>query len=91
MVFPIQPLIQTQLRRKGAAKQNAMLHSSGLFGTILVVLWLLLAAAMIISPTNVFRLLGRRLPLSVGVVLTFRVLGFVNALGCAYLLFARRG
>jgi hypothetical protein len=63
-----------------------MFHSSDLFGTILVVLWLLVAAAMIISPTKVFWVLGRRLPLSTGVVLTFRGLGLVNALGCAYLL-----
>lgn len=67
-----------------------MLHSSDLFGTILVVFWLLVAAAVIMSPTKVFWVLGRRSPLSAGVVLTFRGLGLVNALGCVYLL-VRRG
>ena len=68
-----------------------MLHASGLFGMVLVISWLLVAVAMVISPTKVFRMLGRRLPLSVGVILTFRVLGCINAVGCAYLLFARHG
>jgi len=48
-----------------------MFHSSDLFGTILVVLWLLVAAVMILSPTKVFWVLGRKLPFSAGVVLAF--------------------
>ena len=66
-----------------------MLHSLDAFGTMLVVLWTLLAVAMVASPSRIFWLLGRRSPVRREVVITFRVLGFINVLGCLYLLFVR--
>jgi hypothetical protein len=77
--------------QESGCEKKPMLQPFGLPGTILTAMWLLLSFAMTISPTKVFWLLGRRLPLSNRVILTFRVLGVVNALGCVNLLLARHG
>jgi len=68
-----------------------MLRPFGVFGTILVIFWMFLAAAMIANPAKIFLLLGRRSPIRRELILAFRVLGLVNVIGCAYLLFVYRG